>query len=113
MQTDMNAVVLPDGTRLGRVEAWADDPDIFDGWLESETETDRLVANGAERSLAVVELVRVYLVREIKLQEQAGSSDPAYAARTGRIMHAFRMYRETTVEHLDIVRKRMESGETG
>lgn len=61
MQSDMNVVTLFDGTVIGRIEAWADDPGIFDGWLELEGQTDRLVANGANRSWAQAEVARAYI----------------------------------------------------
>ena len=60
MQTDPNVLTLPDGTRIGRVEAWADDPDIFDGWLELEDQTDQLVVNGANRNWAMAEVAKGY-----------------------------------------------------
>lgn len=61
MQSDANVVALFDGTVIGHVEPWADDPGIFDGWLETEGETDRLVVNGANRSWAVAEVAREYI----------------------------------------------------
>lgn len=61
MQSDVNLVTLFDGTVIGRVEPWADDPATFDGWLELEGKTDRLVVNGANRSWAVAEVAREYI----------------------------------------------------
>lgn len=61
MQSDPNLVSLFDGTVIGRVEPWADDPDTFDGWVEIEGRTDELIVNGANRSWAVAEVARKYM----------------------------------------------------
>lgn len=61
MQTDMNVIALFDGTVIGRVEPWADDPDTFDGWVEVEDRTDHLIVNGANRSWAVAQVARGFM----------------------------------------------------
>lgn len=61
MQSDPNVIVLYDGLVIGRIEAWADDPEIFDGWLEIEGRTDQLVINGSNRSWAEAEVARHYI----------------------------------------------------
>lgn len=111
MQTDPDAVTLFDGTRIGRVEAWADDPEIFDGWLELEGRTDQLVSNGANRSWAVLSVAQGYLshaVRETP-EERDGllACDPAaWRAREDRL----RRVREAGDVYQGALREHYRSG---
>lgn len=89
-------VTLPDGTVLGRVESWVDDPDIFDSWVESETGTDDLLVNGADRDRAELALVNSFLVHQIREQETASPSDPGYGERNARIQLGFQMQKTIT-----------------
>lgn len=63
MQSDTNTLALFDGTVYGRVEPWPNDPEIFDGWLEIEGQTDQLVVNGSGRSWAEVEVARQFIMQ--------------------------------------------------
>lgn len=90
VQSDMNVVTLFDGTVIGRVEPWVDDPNTFDGWLEVEGKTDRLVVNGSNRSWAVAEVARNYMAHAVQetQEERAGmvACDPAaWKAREDRL----------------------------
>lgn len=110
MQTNGNVVSLFDGTVIGRVEPWADDPATFDGWLEIEGKTDRLVVNGANRSWAEAEVARTYMehaVIETK-EERSGllALDPAaWKSRAERL----RRFSEAAEIHGDAVGRHYRS----
>lgn len=95
-------ITLPDGLTVGRIEGWADDPEIFDAWLESETETDRLLVNGTTENMARLEVVRAYLVRECKLQEGSAPGRADYDERMPHIRVAFDMQKELTRKEMDL-----------
>jgi len=100
-QDKENLISLPDGTVIGRVEPWADDPNIFDGWLEPAESTDELLINGADRDGAALEVVRVYLVGEIKIQEKSEQGQPGHEERNARIIQAFQIMGDLTRKILD------------
>lgn len=114
MQSDVNVVTLSDGTVIGRVEPWADDPATFDGWLELEGETDRLVVNGANRSWAVAEVAREYIGYAIlgTPEERSGlhaCRPGAFRAREERL----RRVREASEVHAASIGTHYRSGGKG
>jgi hypothetical protein len=111
MQTDGNVISLFDGTVIGRVEPWSDNPGTFDGWLEIDGKTDRLVINGANRSWAEAQVARAYMEHAATEtdEERAGllALDPAaWKAREVRL----RRFSEAAEIHGDAVGRHYRSG---
>lgn len=89
-------IALPDGTEIGRIEERDGEPGIFNGWLGSGDDA-AIVTNGVPENLARLAVVRVYLVNEIKAQQELAPTEQD-ADRTARIRLAFDMQREITEE---------------
>ena len=96
MSTERSAVTLDGGTVFGEVEPWDSDPALFGGWLVDGSGISSLVAEGMDRDRTELEIVRLFLVREIKAQERADQSSPEGVERNRLIQEGFRTQKALT-----------------
>jgi len=80
---------LPDGTVIGYLEPWLANPGVFNGWVSDEPGVHSIAAEGVSRDRAELEIVRLFLVREIKVQEGADQSSPDGVERNRLIREGF------------------------
>lgn len=68
-RTDINVAPGPidPAVTIGYLEAWADDPETFDGYLKHpDLPADKLVINGASEGWARYRVLRAYLDARLK-----------------------------------------------
>lgn len=76
-RTDINVAPGPIDpvVTIGYLEAWADDPETFDGYLEHpDLPTDKLVINGASEGWARYRVLRAYLDARLKEIDGTGGT---------------------------------------
>lgn len=96
MSAERSSITLDGGTVIGEVEPWDSDPTLFGGWLAEGSGISSLVAEGMDRDRTELEIVRLFLVREIKVQERADRSSPEGVERNRLIQEGFRMQKALT-----------------
>jgi hypothetical protein len=96
VSTERSAVTLDCGTVIGEMEPWDSNPALFGGWLVEGSGVSSLVAEGMDRDRTELEIIRLFLVREIKVQEKADQSSSEGVERNRLIQEGFRRQKALT-----------------
>lgn len=96
MSAERSTVALEGGAVIGEMESWDSDPNLFSGWLVEGSGISSLMTEGMDRDRTELEIVRLFLVREIRVQENADQSSPEGVERNRLIQEGFRMQKALT-----------------